>query len=88
MAKKADRARSAHFHAVRFYKDAESLCRIVGNFLAEGVVSALPAVVIATPTHRAGITSFLATQSIDVAALESRGQMVMLDAWRPSPGIS
>jgi DcmR-like sensory protein len=65
---------------VRFYKDADSLCRIVGGFLAEGVRSAQPAIVIATPLHRAGITDCLAGQSIDVAALERAGELLMLDA--------
>jgi hypothetical protein len=79
MATKA-KAADGHFHAVRFYKDADSLCRIVGNFLAEGVASAQPAVVIATPAHRVGITSFLAGRSIDAVTLERQGALLMLDA--------
>jgi hypothetical protein len=80
MASKAKAAATGHFHAVRFYKDADSLCRIVGNFLAEGVASAQPAVVIATPAHRAGITAVLAGKAIDTAALERDGALLMLDA--------
>jgi hypothetical protein len=80
VATKSKVAATGHFHAVRFYKDAESLCRIVGNFLAEGVASAQPAIVIATPAHRAGITEFLAGKSIDTVALERNGALLILDA--------
>jgi hypothetical protein len=40
-----------HSHAVRFYKDADSLCAIVGAFLKEGFAASQPAVVIATPVQ-------------------------------------
>jgi hypothetical protein len=80
MANKRAAAGSGHFHAVRFYKDADSLCRIVGSFLAEGVDEAQPAIVIATPVHRAGITECLASKSIDVAKLERNGELLILDA--------
>ena len=46
---------SSAFHAVRFYKDSDSLCRLVATFLVEGFAEALPAIVIATSVHRAGI---------------------------------
>ena len=29
--------KSGHFHAVRFYEDSNSLCRIVSRFIAEGL---------------------------------------------------
>jgi len=50
-----------HFHAVRFYKDADSLCGIVAEFLEEGFRQAQPAVVIATPEHLDGIVQRLHT---------------------------
>jgi len=71
---------NGHFHAVRFYKDADGLCRIVANFLAEGVAANQPAIVIATPVHRAGIAAHLAAQSIDCTALEASGRLTMIDA--------
>ena len=37
------------FHAVRFYESRQSLAGMVGQFLGEGFVAGLPAVVIATP---------------------------------------
>jgi hypothetical protein len=71
---------SGHFHAVRFYKDAHSLCRIVGQFLTDGVQAAQPGIVIATPAHRAGIQQSLASRGIDAGELEARGDLLMLDA--------
>ena len=50
---------SGHFHAVRFYENDESLCRIVAEFLGEGIVSGQPALVIATPEHRDDIVQEL-----------------------------
>jgi hypothetical protein len=69
-----------HFHAVRFYKDADSLCRIVGSFLAEGLAAMQPAVAIATQSHRAGIVKYLIEHSLDVEALQKSGDLLLLDA--------
>jgi hypothetical protein len=71
---------SGHFHAVRFYKDADSLCRIVGSFLAEGLTKAEPAVVIATPEHTIGIEECLRKASLDVGELKRLGELIILDA--------
>jgi hypothetical protein len=71
---------SGHFHAVRFYKDTDSLAGLVADFLAEGFVAALPAIVIATATHRAAIVKHLEARSIDVARLQSEGDLFLLDA--------
>src|ERR1044071_9850510 len=78
----ADRAEdpSGHFHAVRFYKDSDSLCRIVGSFLAEGLTRAEPAVVIATPEHTTAIEACLRKTSLDVDELKRRGEFITLDA--------
>jgi len=46
---------SGHFHAVRFYEDAQSLARMVATFVAEGFIGGFPAIVIATPEHRDAI---------------------------------
>lgn len=69
-----------HFHAVRFYKDADSLCAIVGTFLTEGLTASQPAVVIATPVHRRSIEECLEREGLDVAKLKAGGQLVLLDA--------
>jgi MEDS: MEthanogen/methylotroph, DcmR Sensory domain len=69
-----------HFHAVRFYRDAESLSRLVGEFLTEGFREDQPAVVIATPAHRAGIVQHLNALAFDIRRLERRGDLILLDA--------
>ena len=69
-----------HFHAVRFYEDDGSLCRIVGDFLADGFAAGQPAVVIATPSHREGIARALHSLSFDVDRLRGKGDLVVLDA--------
>src|SRR5687768_10942270 len=73
-------SQSGHFHAVRFYDSAESLCRIVANFLGEGLRANQPALVIATPEHRAGIAEALRTENLDLLALQASGDLVLLDA--------
>ena len=71
---------SGNFHAVRFYRDAEGLCRIVADFLAEGFAADQPAIVIATPAHREGIEQQLASKQIDVDGLSRAGKLIALDA--------
>jgi hypothetical protein len=77
---KAPTTQSGHFHAVRFYDSAESLCRIVAGFLAEGLHAHQPALVIATPDHRAGIAAALCDRDVDVDALQASGDLLLLDA--------
>jgi hypothetical protein len=74
------RTSGGNFHAVRFYKDAESLCRIVGNFLAEGLAASQPAVVIATPAHREGIVGLLKERGLDADELQRTGSLLLMDA--------
>lgn len=71
---------SGHFHAVRFYKDAASLGAIVANFLAEGFAAQQPAVVIATPLHRATLLAELHHRGLNVDALQQSGELTFLDA--------
>jgi MEDS: MEthanogen/methylotroph, DcmR Sensory domain len=71
---------TGHFHAVRFYKDDDSLCRIVGSFLIEGLTKSEPAVLIATPEHTAAIGECLRRASLDVVALKRLGELSTLDA--------
>jgi len=72
--------KSGHFHAVRFYEDSTSLCRIVSGFIAEGLALAQPALVIATPTHAACIEENLAAATIDVDTLKKQGDLLIVDA--------
>ena len=71
---------SGHFHAVRFYKDSDSLSRIVAEFIGEGFVKGAPAIVFATAEHRASIAAHLRDRGFDVAVLERRGDLIVLDA--------
>ena len=73
-------AQGGHFHAVRFYEDDKSLCRIVSNFIAEGLTLEQPAVVIATRPHIDAIVDNLAESAIDVPLLQQRGDLLLLDA--------
>ena len=71
---------AGHFHAVKFYDTRESLCRIVAEFLGEGLVTQQPVLVIATPEHRVGILAELRVRHFDVSAMEASGDFVLLDA--------
>jgi uroporphyrinogen-III synthase len=71
---------SGHFHAVRFYENKESLCRIVAEFLAEGMVSGQPALIIATPEHRDAVVQELRARHFDIDKLQAGGDLILLDA--------
>jgi len=69
-----------HFHAVRFYDNEVSLCRIVAAFLAEGLAAGHPALVIATPEHSRGIVAELRAKEVDIASAQAADNLVLLDA--------
>jgi hypothetical protein len=71
---------SGHFHAVRFYENKESLCRIVAQFLGEGIMSAQPALVIATPEHCDAIVQALRARHLDIDQVQAAGDLILLDA--------
>ena len=68
------------FHAVKFYENPASLCRIVAEFLGAGLNAGQPSLVIGTPRHRAGIQAELAIWGVNPARLQSTGDLLMLDA--------
>ena len=76
---KAD-IRGGSFHAVRFYEDDASLCRIVSRFVAEGLALDQPALIISTRPHLDCIVENLTAATIDVDALTRRGDLLLLDA--------
>jgi hypothetical protein len=80
MKQERDAAQEGHFHAVQFYQDDASLTKIVAGFLAEGFAKGDPAVVIATPKHRAAIEADLRSRSLNVDELKRIGDLVVLDA--------
>jgi MEDS: MEthanogen/methylotroph, DcmR Sensory domain len=69
-----------HFHAVRFYQDTASLCRIVATFLGEGLKLGEPALVIATIEQRAGIAAALTADGLDIELFRQAGFLFELDA--------
>jgi hypothetical protein len=90
-------ADSGHFHGVQFYNDANTLCRIVGGFIGEGLEQGNLAVIIATPEHAARIQLCLRARGIDVDALKRAGSLATYDAREtlqlfmrdglPNPGV-
>jgi hypothetical protein len=77
--KKVSQTRTGHFHAVKFYDSPQSLARLVGQFLAEGLNAGQPALVIATPKHREAIVADLRERAFDVDALTAAGDILVLD---------
>jgi hypothetical protein len=71
---------SGHFHAVRFYENQRSLCRIVATFLREGFALGQPGLVIATREHSRGILDELRARDLFAEALIGVGDLVLLDA--------
>jgi hypothetical protein len=70
----------AYPHSVKFYENERSLGRTVAEFLAPGLRERLPAIVIATPDHRAMITRELGARGVDVRQREQDGDLQLLDA--------
>jgi hypothetical protein len=70
----------ASYHAVRFYESKESLCRLVAEFLGEGLAIGQPALIIGTPEHRAAIADELRARDFDVERLEAAGDLLLIDA--------
>jgi hypothetical protein len=72
--------RRRHFHAVRFYENAESLSRIVAEFVGEGLAAGGPALVIATPQHAGMFESQLSSRGFDVVGLKRTRDLSLVDA--------
>jgi MEDS: MEthanogen/methylotroph, DcmR Sensory domain len=67
-------------HAVRFYENDRSLARLVADFLADGFAAGNPAIIVATPAHRAAILRELVTKSLDIVELQRADDLILLDA--------
>jgi hypothetical protein len=72
-------AAHVHFHAVRFYENSAALCRLVAQFIGEGLAKGEPGLVIATAAHRDGILDNLRARRFDVSALQSAQELLLLD---------
>jgi hypothetical protein len=73
-------ARVGHFHGVQFYNDPDTLCRIVADFVGEGLEQGAVAVMIATPDQVRRVESCLRSRGIDVDELKRQGSLATLDA--------
>ena len=70
---------TGQFHAVRFYYDADGLCHIVSDFVAEGLNGGQPSVLLATPLHVSRIEALLGTRGFNVPALKRSGDLFIKD---------
>jgi DcmR-like sensory protein len=70
---------TGQFHAVRFYYDADGLCHIVSDFVAEGLNAGQPSVLVATSHHVSRIEALLGTRGFDVSALKRSGDLFIKD---------
>ena len=73
-------AASRRFHAVQFYGHKTSLGRTVADFLCEGFADGQPGLVVATLEHRDAIVLELRARHIDVDALRTSEDLLLLDA--------
>src|ERR1041384_2167153 len=69
-----------HNHIVQFYEREDFLYDNVAHFVAAGLTSGEPVIVIATQAHRTAFVARLKLNAIDVAAATSTGQLTLLDA--------
>lgn len=74
-------------HLVHLYAEDGTLARCVTAFLAPGLLRDEPAVVVATPEHRALLCGALRAAGFDVDALARAGRLVCLDAEQTLAGF-
>jgi signal transduction histidine kinase len=66
-------------HSVQFYEDDTFLVAAVVDFLAVGLTTGQPAIVIATEAHRDAFVHGLASEGFDVDAAREAGLLTLLD---------
>lgn len=69
-----------HSHQVQFYETSEFLCEAVSRFVADGIASQQPTVVIATKAHRSRITDRLGMAGYDLNSASKAGTVAFHDA--------
>src|SRR5262245_59648279 len=70
----------ARHHAVQFYGCDESLFSTVSGFVAEGLITGTPAILVSTQAHREGIIAALEKRYISVDRARRVGDLVVVDA--------
>ena len=75
-----DRLPSGPTHIVQFYENDHFLSAAVADFLAGGIESGEPVLVIATEPHRDAFTVRLKAKGVNVEQVSRSGQLMMLDA--------
>jgi PAS domain S-box-containing protein len=67
-------------HFVQFYEEDDVLVNSVAAFIGAGLVTGQAGIVIATLAHREALSRSLTESGLDLRMLQSRGQLVFLDA--------
>ncbi len=75
-----DRLWTRPAHVVQFYEQEDSLCAVVGDFLADALVAGSQVVVIATKPHREVFAACLRARGFDLEDHRSSRQIELLDA--------
>jgi hypothetical protein len=75
-------------HAVQVYSDPRELVESVATFVAAGVETGQPSVIVGTAEHWALFTQELASRALDVSALQSDGLLTFVDAHDTLESIS
>ena len=76
----ARRAEPHHDHAVQFYRDDAALLKTLSRFTREGLTAGQPVIVIATPEHRAALSTQLVQDGLSLDFFERQGHLWLLDA--------
>src|SRR6185436_7535456 len=67
-------------HFVQWYDNDDSLIRLVGEFISRDLSRQNAAIIVTTPSHRAGIEKFLDSRNLNVEVLRRSGRYIPLDA--------
>jgi PAS domain S-box-containing protein len=76
---------SASGHFVQFYQTDEFLVDSLSSFIGTGLYTGNPCIVIATKAHLEGLEEQLKTNGLDLAAAQTRGEYISLDAAETLP---
>ncbi|MGH2745007.1 MAG: MEDS domain-containing protein, partial [Gammaproteobacteria bacterium] len=67
-------------HGVQIYAQVDELAESVAEYLAAGIRTGEPALVLATPEHLAAFRERLATIGVELATVDEEGLLVLADA--------